>query len=351
MAICKNCGLTVEDNEDICPFCDANILEQKNIKENFIITPDLNEQFKNKNITINFNIRNIINDVDAYSSDNDNLEIAEANIKDQYLQSDITSKNQERIFELIDYYNDKLNNFKNKDKKELETKSISQLQEYVTQFNNIVNLCNKYKKIIPDKNKKSIIKNTIKSYNKEIHYIKKYFILPLYESEDLLAGSRIAKNFIQLIGLLISYFVICNIDKVNDLVNIVIKYTEHAQTPVKHILRVVGVYNLISIPFSIWFTNIVFSLFIMYTIKNKNFQVDKDKSYEALLVYTLVGFFATQYNNQITILYTISFMIYILYLTFTNIRLKKKGLNWFITKIATIILCIVLNINLFLFLK
>ena len=211
-------------------------------------------------------------------------------------------------------------------------------------------MCNKYQKIVSNGIIKNNILSTIKNYNKEIHYIKKYFILPLYDSEDLLNGSKMAKNFIYLISLILGFFLIAKIPLLEKPYEFILTFLKHPM-PINTNLKYGNIYTLVSVPFAIWFTNIMFTFYISITIKNKNFQVDKDKSYEALLMFTLVGFFAATYHPSIAILYNLFFMIYVIYITILNVKTKKRGLNWFFVKIASIILAIILETNLYLFLK
>ena len=345
---CKVCGYTVDISDTNCPFCNSSIKEQDEIKDTFVITPKLKDLFNEEKIEIKFNEKSIVNDVDIDLGLDKKNNVKNVKHKDEYLQIDITNNNIERVKELLSFYEENLQEYINTKKKNLENLGIRELQEYIEEFNKIVNLCNKYKKIIKSNTVKQRINNIIKNYNKEIHYIKKYFILPLYDSEDILNGSRIAKNFINIIALLISYFVISKVSLLEPVYAFFIKFLEQPVI-IPYDLKIGNLNTLVSIPFSIWLTNILFTFYIELTIKNKNFKVDKDKSYEVILTFTVIGYLVSIYHISLSLFYNGVFILYILYLVLVNIKTKKRGLNWLFVKIASIIFVIPLIINLILF--
>jgi hypothetical protein len=226
--------------------------------------------------------------------------------------------------------------------------SIGSLQKIVADFNDVVNMCNKYKKMTDNKAINLKADNIIDLYNKEIHYVKKYFILPLYDSEDLLAGSRMAKTFINVISLMIGYFVVVKIPGITNLQDFITSIMTHVTSGSLE-LRQGNLQSLIAVCFAVWLTNILFTFYIGATIKNKNFQVDKNKSYEIILTFAIIGWAVSTYHQAIAVSYNVIMMIYIAAFAFINLKTKKRGLNWFFVRIATCIFVAALLINLTLF--
>lgn len=347
--ICKNCGYHISPEITTCPFCGDNIERQDLLEQSYIITPKINDLFKEEKVNIKFNTRSIVNDVDAMlDPEYETLTLKTASKENQYLGADVTPQNMDRIDSILAFYHEEINNYRKKQKNELESMGISALQKIVADFNDVVNMCNKYKKMTNSKPLHLKIDNTIELYNKEIHYVKKYFILPLYDSEDLLAGSRMAKTFINVIGLLLGYFVLVKLPGITTVEQWITNLMTHA-TSGSEALRMGNLQSMISVAFAIWFTNIVFSFYISATIKNRNFQVDQGKSYEIILTFAIIGWAVSTYNQYIAIFYNVIIMLYIAYFAFINLTKKKRGLNWFIVRIATCLSVAMLLINLLTF--
>ena len=317
---CNNCGL--ELNTQICPFCghDSSSLPDS----------DYSELFKEEKIDIKFNMRNILNDVD-YKNEFENIQVKEAELSKQYLEKDLSQDNIEKVKEINSYYKKSLEIYKTKQKKNLELFDITMLQSHVASFNDIVNNCNKFKKMVDDKILKNELESTIKSYNKEIHYIKKYFILPLYDTPGLLNRSKIVKLLLEVLSVAFLYSLFLYTGLV-DLVGKPINYFTEHWGPVTPESKALAIDYCLSILGGIYLSEVLFQVFINITIKNNNFQVDKGKKYEIHLAVCLIGLVLSCLRPAFFIGYTIAFFGYILFKTLKCIFVKKWNIESIIEK-------------------
>ena len=338
--ICNNCGLKIKD-VNICPFCGNNPNEK--------IAFDYTDLFKEEKINIDFNLRNILNDVD-FQNEYENLQVKEANISEQYQEFDLTDSNIDNIITINNYYNKSLEIYKTKQKKNLELFDITMLQSHVASFNEIVNNCNKFKKMVQDNKIKSDLNLTIKKYNKEIHYIKKYFILPLYDTPGLLNRSRIVKALIDIVSVLFLYIFISKTG-IADLVVKPILYFSASWGPVSDLQKLNALKYCVSSLAGIYLSEILFQIFINITIKNKNFQVDKNKKYDIHLAVGLIGLVLVCLKPIFFIIYSLIFAGYIIYKLIKCISTKKWNFESILEKIFAlassvyIILQIVANLK------
>ena len=339
---CKFCGFILTTEKFICPLCEHSIndeIDEKAINE-------LDKLFEEKSINIEFNSFNLLNNIDN-DMDSEYIipQVKECNKKDQYSQIDITENNINNLNNIIDYYLEDIDIYKKNEKNKLESMGIEQLQNKIQKFNKVVNDCTKFKKIVKLKSLLEKITNTINTYNKEIHYIKQYFVYPLYNAEDLLNGSKIAKTIINLFSLFIGYYIITKIGILKPIYDFILYFFNQTDS-ISLNLKNGNIDNLFSVLFAIWLTNIIFPIYISLTIKSKNFEIEKDKSYEAIITFTIVGYLVQNYNVYLAYIYNISFIIYIFYLLITGIFIKKKRLEWQIIKLIGLCLSLPLFYNL-----
>ena len=323
--ICNNCGLEIEENS-VCPLC-------KNGTEN-IINGDFSNLFKEEKINIDFNIKNILNDVD-FKNEFENIAVQEAALKDQYLEKDLSALNIDKISIINDYYMKSIDIYKTKQKKNLELFDVTMLQSHVASFNEIVNNCNKFKKMVDDVALKNKLDNTIKTYNKEIHYIKKYFILPLYDMEGLLNRSKIVKFLLTLVSILI-ILIATKMPFFEPIYKFVQYFTAYWSDKVDLTLKTILIGNSLSVIGSVYLAEILFQIFLNITIKNKNFQVDKNKRYDILTAIALVSLPLSFLNIYIACASMAIFAAYTTTLTVKCFLVKKWNLESILEKVGTI---------------
>lgn len=334
---CKICGKTVE-NLDICPLCGSKLSDQNEIDDNYI-TKGLNEKFQDKKIDIKFNLRQIVNELD-YKKDFENDAIELVDEKYQYLQSDITEKNYEKIKENIKFYINDLNNFKKNEKHKLEIAGTEDLQEIISKFNDVINICTKYKKFVPDNKIKSDLDNVIREYDKEVNYIKKYFVLPLYEADKILAASRLAKNLLNLISIFFIYFVLSRLPFVQHIYDMIGTFFANVGNLSPN-LFLSNIKAFASYMIGLGLTEVLFAYYISFTIKNRNFKVDKNRNLEPIYYFVPVLFFLSLYANIFAYFYNLLFITYIVKVIISSLRQKRFLPNWIIVKIATTIIGLV----------
>ena len=328
--ICKNCGLKVND-QNICPFCGTAIGSVSN--------EDYNDIFKEEKMQIDFNIKNILNNVD-YRNEFENIKVEAASKKDQYNGMDLIPENIEKIDIIDDYYNDSVNIYKKNQKKNLELFDIQMLQSHVASFNETVNNCDNFKKMVPEEAIQDKLDKTIKSYNKEIHYIKKYFILPLYDFDGLLNRSKIVKCLITLLSICICNLLL-TLPVFSGVFSLIHMWCEgfvevFPRTVIKLSLSVLG---------SIYLAEILFQLFLNITIKNKNFQVDKNKKFD---IHWAVALLAIPFSCLTIYVAYASHFVFLAYIVFVAVKcilVKKWNLESIIEKIACVIIVLILFAN------
>ena len=342
--ICKNCGKTITLFDKYCPFCNSLISEQKEIENDYIITPNLNEKFKDEKLDIKFNLRSIVNELD-YKKDFENDAIELTDEKDQYLECNVTDDNFKKIKYNIDYYIKDLNDFKKDGKHHLETAGAEDLQELIAKFNDVINTCNKYKKFVNRKDLIIKLDKIINDYDTEVNYVKKYFVLPLYEADRLLAQSRIIKNFINMLTLFICYFSFSHIQFFQEIFNFIRILFQGAGKPITDAMFYSDINAFAAFVASLGLTEIIFAYYISFTIKNRNFKVDKHKNYEPIKYFVPVIFIVSLYAPILTYISNVIFLIYLAWLSIQSFRQKRFTPLWLGLKIATIVIAFLLLIN------
>lgn len=332
---CKSCGLEI--NTNICPFCGTN-------QESFT-NKDFDDIFKEEKIEIDFNIKNILNDVD-FRNEFENIKVQEANIENQYLECDLNDINIEKIVKINDYYVSSLDVYKKKQKKNLELFDIQMLQSHVASFNNIVDNCNKFKKMVPDKKIKKALDITINSYNKEIHYIKKYFILPLYDTPGLLNRSKIVKLLCDVASIFIIFFALMA-TKLSDKISGVVVWFTSNWGDTTDTQKIIATTYCIAVLMGIYLSEILFQIFLNITIKNKNFQVDKNKRYEVHAAIALVGLILACMKSYAFYGYVAVFFAYITFKTIKCILVDKWNIESLLEKAFIVILTFIFYCNFF----
>lgn len=335
---CQNCGKTLNIFMKKCPFCNEEINENKTT-----ITKGLNDKFKEKEINIEFNLRSIVNELD-YKKDYENSTIELEDEKYQYLQSDLSNNNYKKIEEIIKFYKDDINKFKDNGKHHLETAGAEELQEIIAKFNNVVNMCNKYKKFVKNNQLENKLDKIIILYNNEINYIKKYFVLPLYEAEKILASSRIAKNLLNIISIFFFYVLFSKLPFIDNLYNKIATFAITLGKDVNIELAICDINTFVSFMASLGITEILFAYYISFTIKNRNFKVDKHKNYEPIYYFVPVLFFVSLYKPIFSYIYNILFVIYLIKLNITSFFAKNLSFKCLIARILTIIISIFITI-------
>lgn len=331
--ICNVCGKENSIVDKKCSFCDNDITQEYKFL-------DYEKEFKEKEINIQFNLRSIVNELD-YKRDYENNAIDLVDEKYQYLQSDITKKNKEKIKSIIIFYNDKLSNFIKNERHKLETAGTEDLQEIIMEFNNIVNICNKYKKFINDKKIENELQNTIIKYNKEINYIKKYFVLPLYEADKILAASRLAKNLINIMSICFCYFIVSKIPFMITIYTAIANLFITAGQGVNFNLAMCDIKAFASFFIGLGLTEVLFAYYISFTIKNRNFKVDKHKNFEPIYYFVPVFFVLSLYNPILSYIYNLWFLFYIVKTVVVSLLASRFAPQWLIVKIITIIFALI----------
>ena len=329
--ICNNCGLEIKENS-VCPLCN-NGTENK-------IDGDFSNLFKEEKVNIDFNIKNILNDID-FKNEFENITVQEAALKDQYLEKDLSAVNIDKISIINDYYMKSIEIYKTKQKKNLELFDVTMLQSHVASFNDIVNNCNKFKKMVDDVALKNKLDNTIKAYNKEIHYIKKYFILPLYDTEGLLNRSKIVKLLLTLVSILL-VLIVTKLPFFDMIYNFVQYFTSYWSDKVDFTLKTILIGNSLSVIGSVYLTEILFQIFLNITIKNKNFQVDTNKRFDILTAVALVSLPLSFLNIYISYATMAIFAIYTIVLTIKCFLIKKWNLESILEKVGAIFINLVI---------
>lgn len=326
---CKTCGLELK-NFPICPFCGND--------KDYDSLEDFSNLFTEEKVKIDFNMKNILNDVD-FRNEYENISVKEADISKQYLEMDLNAVNIDKINIINDYYVKSIEIFKKKQKKNLELFDIQMLQSHVASFNEIVNNCNKFKKMVPDQKIKNNLDKTIKLYNTEIHYIKKYFILPLYDTPGLLNRSKIVKLVLDVFSIALIYSILYFTGLINLIGRGIHYFTEH-WSAVTELQKSLSFNFCVSTLGSIYISEIFFQLFLNLTIKNKNFQVDKNKKYEIHIAVALVGFVLSCLHTYLFYGYIAGFFTYTGYKTVKCILVDKWNIESIIEK-AAIVLCLI----------
>ncbi len=328
---CNNCGTII--NTNICPFCGTN---QEDFKKE-----DYSNLFSEEKIRIDFNIKNILNDVD-FRNEFENITVKEASLDKQYLECDLNDINIEKIVKINDYYLSSLDIYKKKQKKNLELFDIQMLQSHVASFNEIVNNCNKFKKMVPDEKIKNKLDNTINLYNTEIHYIKKYFILPLYDTPGLLNRSRIVKLLLEVFSVFAVYFLLTKTLLIEKIGSVVIWFTASWNGDSTDAQKLTALAYCIATLSGIYIAEILFQIFLNITIKNKNFQVDKNKQYEIHAAVALVGLVLSCLYSVFFYGYVGVFFLYITYKVIKCILVDKWNIESMLEKIAITALAFIL---------
>lgn len=339
MKNCKICGKSITSYKDNCSFCNAPLLTQNARIEDIIVTPGLNDEFKDNEINIEFNLRNIVNELD-YKKDYENNAIELAPEEFQYLQSDITEKNIEKVKENIKFYNDELNNFIKNEKNRLETAGAEDLQQIIAKFNNVVNTCNKYKKFINNKDIQISLDNIIFKYNKEINYIKKYFVLPLYEADKILAASRLAKNLINISSICIMYFFVSKLPFINTIFTFIVELFKDAGKGMNTELALCNINAFVSFMGSLGLTEVIFAYYISCTIKNRNFKVDKHKNFEPIYYFVPVIFVLSLYSPLFSYFFNGWFIFYIIKTVWVSFITNRFSPQWLMVKFTTILISV-----------
>lgn len=331
---CKKCGKTINDFDKTCSFCDSIISSQPE-NSDYEITEGLNEKFIDKKINIEFNLRTIVNELD-YKKDFENDAIELVDEKYQYLQSDVTKKNYEKVKSNIKYYQDDLNNFRKNGKHKLEIAGTEDLQEIIAKFNSVVNMCNKYKKFIPDKTIVSELDHVIYDYNKEINYIKQYFVLPLYEADKILAASRLAKNLINVSCIFFIYFILARIPFMQEIHNGLHILFGNVGSGLTKTMFTADFKAFSSYIIGLGATEVLFAYYISFTIKNRNFKVDRHKDYEPIKYFVPVFFFVSLYAPILTYGYNIWFIAYLIKTCAVSFVQNRIAPHWLAVKAITI---------------
>lgn len=332
---CNTCG--IEINTNICPFCGN--------KQDEVFQKDLESLFKEEKIQIDFNIKNILNDID-FRNEFENIKVQEASLDKQYLECDLNDINIKKIVKINDYYTSSLDIYKKKQKKNLELFDIQMLQSHVASFNNIVDNCNKFKKMVPDEKIKKALDKTIKDYNIEIHYIKKYFILPLYDTPGLLNRSKIVKLLCDIFSIFVIFFTLMT-TKAADKIGGVVTWISYGWSNTTDQQKIVAVAYALSVIGGIYLSEVLFQIFLNITIKNKNFQVDKNKRYDVHATIALVGIILACLNPIFFYGYVGAFFAYITFKTIKCILVDKWNIESILEKIAISILTFILYCNFF----
>ena len=180
---------------------------------------------------------------------------------------------------------------------------------------------------------KKKFKNTIKLYNTEIHYVKKYFILPLYDTPGLLNRSKIVKCLLVIVSVFLVYVILSlkhnGIYLFNFLYKIVDWITQSYPTSFDLDTKAFVVINALSISASPFIANVFFDIFLSITIKNKNFLIAfylLSIVLSILNIYLLYGFYA-------------AFIFYLMFFSFKCLAVKK----WNTESIIEKVLCFVIS--------
>lgn len=341
--ICKQCGKEISAFDKYCSFCNSLLSEQPE-DQDVIITEGLNDKFKDKKLDVKFNMRAIVNELD-YKKDFENDAIELTNEKYQYLQCNVTEKNYEKIKYNIDYYLKDLEDFKQNDRHRLETAGAEDLQELIAKFNNVINNCNKYKKFVKRKDLITKLDKVINGYLEQVNYVKKYFVLPLYEADRLLAQSRIMKNFINVLTLFICYFSFSHIEFFQNIFNAIRKFFMGAGKPITDAMFYSDINAFASFVAALGLTEVIFAYYISFTIKNRNFKVDRHKNYEPIKYFVPVIFFVSLYAPILTYIANIIFLVYLAFLSIQSFKQKRFAPHWMAIKIATVVISFLLLIN------
>lgn len=331
---CKTCGKTIKVYTDNCSFCGAPISTQNHRINETIITPNLNEEFIDKKIDIKFNLRSIVNELD-YKRDYENNVIELTEEKYQYLQSDITEKNIEKVKENIEFYLNEIDDFVKNQRIKLEVAGAEDLQEIISKFNYVVNICNKYKKFVNNKQIEKDLDWVIFKYNKEIDYIKKYFVLPLYEADKILAASRLAKNLINTSCICFTYFFVSKIPFFNAIFMFIVNTFKSAGSGMNEALTLCNINAFASFMISLGLTEVLFAYYISCTIKNRNFKVDKHKNWEPIYYFIPVLFALSLYNPILSYIFNGWFIFYLVKTVWVSLVANRFAPQWLLVKVST----------------
>ena len=326
--ICEKCGFEFEDAK--CPVCEG------------VDISDIDTLFKEEKIDINFNLKTIVNDVD-YRNEYQNVEVKDADEKFQYKGKDLTDTNIKRLHEINDFYLSRLTRYKTGTKKLLETFDVPKLQALVASLNEVVNKCSRFMKMTGNAELKKKFKNTIKLYNAEIHYVKKYFILPLYDTPGLLNRSKIVKCLLVIVSVLLVYIIMSlkhnGVYLLNPLYKMVDWWTQAYPPHFSLETKAFVVMNALSISASPFIANVFFDIFLSITIKNKNFLVDKGKKYEKLIAFYLLSIVLSILNIYLLYGFYAAFIFYLMFFPFKCLAVKK----WNTESIIEKVLCFVIS--------
>ena len=331
--ICNNCGSTIINNH--CPICNDELIKLNNDK--------LDVLFKEEKLKIEFNLKNILNDVD-YRNEYENVSIKEAEDSKQYHGHDLSERNEQNISSINKFYNRSIEQYIKKQKCNLELMDINMLQAHVASFNDVVNNCDKFKKMSTNKNNQILLRNTIKKYNDEIHYIKKYFILPLYDIDNIFNKSRLAKNLFTIISIFLMYFIFCKTPLFDMFYHFIHIFTGSYTDEIPEIAKLHNCMAMVSAVSSIGISELMFQFYIKYEVHNNNFQVDKNKNYEIHLAVILLGYVVACLIPFFAYVYNWLLILYMLFFCINSLVVKKWDVGAIIVKASMFLMTIIVAI-------
>jgi len=187
--------------------------------------------------------------------------------------------------------------------------------------------------MVKDKSIIASLDQTIKLYNTEIHYIKKYFILPLYDTPGLLNRSKIVKLLLDVFSIVFIYSLLLFTGLINIFGGVVTWFT-NGWGPVSDEQKIIALNYCLSTLGAIFLSEVLFQIFLNLTIKNKNFQVDKNKKYEIHAAVALIGLVLSCLNPALFYGFVGIFFAYMLFKVIKCIMVDKWNVESIAEKIG-----------------